>query len=290
VLALSHRTTAIVYLATLVVLFLIDRRRRKVALLHALITGACLLAIDLQALSSAIRVPPEAIFTDWSTYLGLSFSLLLIIICGAGAFRNQCIPSIVIAFAIASFLFPILHTSFYERIFIFSDIALAILAGCALGYCLSVLDWENISVPHAARIAAICIALGILFGALVDQIRAYQPLVSAAAVESIKKNSLRVPPNATILTTSDEAPWFEGWTLSHIAAPGMLHDDHNLPQWIAFWSATSSAQKIAFLNDFSPPLYISTLGDFSTLLGSSTIPCLETISPDLWYDNCPQAK
>ena len=286
VLALSHKTTAVVYIASLCVLFAIDRSRRRESLLHALMTGACLLAVGLPALHSAFKAPPQAIFLDLPGYIGLSFPLIILIIFGYKVLTSARIPRTIMALGVASVLFILFHSPFYERVFVFLDIALAVCAGYALEQLLSRIDLEALTLKGITSLGVACVALGLLCGALWIQVHTLRPLMTHASINIIVDIGIQVPREATILTTSDEAPWFEGWTLAHIAAPGMLRDTHNLEEWITFWSATSSPEKISFLNELPRPLYISTLGDVSDLLGSSTIPCLQKISEHLLYDAC----
>ena len=285
--ALSHKTTAIIYIATLLVLAVFDGGRQRMALTNVGITGALLALVNFSVLGTALSAPPVAIFIDWHIFLVLSCPFALFIAAGWRSFLDRPrIPTVLLAFLVASLLFPIFQSPFYERIFVFCDIALAVFAGYALNHVLSNFDLNSLDIRFFVSFAALCISVGLLFGVLLDQIRAFAPLISKNSIASIEQLTAQIPPDATILTTSDEAPWFEGWTEAHIAAPGMLRDNHNLDEWIGFWTATSSAQKIAFLNGLPRPLYIATLGNFDDILGTTTIPCLTEISPQLRRDDC----
>jgi hypothetical protein len=94
-----------------------------------------------------------------------------------------------------------------------------------------------------------------------------------------------VPEDAVILTTNAEAPWYQGWTLSHIAAPGMLYDNHDYPAWVHFWESTSTPEQIAFINSFPQPLYVSTTKELSGLINTPP-PCLTALYPWLLRNDC----
>ena len=187
---------------------------------------------------------------------------------------------------LASFAFPVLHLPFYQRIFVFCDIGLAILAGLAFDATLRRISLANLRVRDTLPMLGGVVGIGLLVGSLVSQIVTLPLLMSPVSILRIEEIGLRVPADATILTTTEEAPWFEGFTLAHIAAPGMLHDNHNLEEWEAFWTSTSAEDKAQFLASLPQPLYIATLDDPSHLLGTTTIPCLREVSHYLLYNAC----
>jgi len=286
-LALSHKTTAIMYLAALGLLFVFWKTRRREMLTHAFLTAACLGAVAYPLLHQVSLALPVALFIDWQTYLWFSAPLLVCIAAGWRGFREKNIPDTVIALGIVSIAFVLLRLPFYERIFVFSDMALVVFAACALEYLLS-----KTKLRFAESFlywGALCIAVGLFLGTVYNQVRSLEPLMTAKSINRIEAVGKMVPAEATILTTSDEAPWFEGWTMAHIAAPGMLHDSHNLEEWTEFWNATSTDKKISFLNDFASPLYLSTLGTIEDLVGKSPS-CVTPIAPDLWQNTCAPEK
>lgn len=285
--ALSHKTSAIIYLLTLGMLFIISKGRRREITVHIAIAGAFFALVNFSLVRQVELALPNAVFLEWPQYLWFSAPFLLLIVCGWRVFRLQKIPRTLIAFAFASLAFPILHLPFYERIFVFSDVALAAFAAYAADYLATRIDIEDFSSRMYIPVAALCIAIGLLFGDLYDQVRSLQPLLPYSSIQEIQTIGTLVPANALILTTANEAPWYEGWTLAHIAAPGLLHDTHNLETWEALWDATSSEAQISFLASFPQPLYISTTGSFEDLIGVPS-PCLQTVAPHLLYDSCKQ--
>ena len=281
--AFSHKTSAVVYIATLIMLAIISREKRRSALTHIVIAGAALLAINLAGVNHALRAVPSAVFLEWQEYMWLSLAFFGALAVGWKGLEKH-VPHPLIAFAIASFAFPIFHLPIYERVFVFTDVALALFAAFAV-------EWMLATAPRASHLArgayflGFALLTGTFFGTLVQEARALPPLIDAISIQDIQNIGRLVPKDATLLTTANEAPWYEGWTTAHIAAPGMLRDNHNLEVWTAFWGATSTKAQKRFLDDFPKPLYISTLGDFTELIG---IPpkCFKPVSPWLLLDTC----
>jgi hypothetical protein len=114
-----------------------------------------------------------------------------------------------------------------------------------------------------------------------------KPLTSEAEIRRIEEIGALLPIGGTVLTTTDEAPWFEGWTRAHVAAPGMLHDRHNYEDWEVFWSATSTDEMLLFLEKYPRPLYISIAEDYAGLASSS---CMKRVLPTLLYDSCGKER
>lgn len=286
---LTHKTSAIIYLLTLATLFIVSPTQRKHYLTHLAITGFLFILINAPTVRELGTVLPSAVFVDWKTFSLLSLPLFIVIVLGLRAFRHYTIPKTLLAFSAVTLLFPIFKLPFYERIFLFADVALVALAAYGINFSLTYRASEK-SVRHRLFVFLILsLAGGLYMGNLWREVTTTSPLVSDTDIEVIETIGGLVPSDATILTTSDEAPWFEGWTRSHIAAPGMLNDNHNLEEWTTFWNSTSTTERIKFLNDFDTPLYISTLGDETNLAG--TLPeCAQEVLPHLWYVACEKIK
>jgi hypothetical protein len=287
--ALSHKTTAIVYLATLGALFLFWRKERKRMLVHAGLVGLGLGAVAYPLIHQLSIALPVALFMDWQEYFWLSLPFGMVIAAGWPALRGTSVPFPLRAFAPVSIGFVLLRLPFFERIFIFSDVALAALAAFSFEHLLSKIELKKPSPQTAVLFGILSIAVGLFFGNVWSEVGSQTPLMADSDIARIESIGSSLPQDALVLTTSDEAPWYEGWTEAHVAAPGLLHDTHNLEAWIAFWNATSSEEKILFLNSFPQPLYISTLGDVSNLVGS--VPsCVRSVAPYVWRDECAIEK
>ena len=287
--ALSHKTSAIIYLTTLGMLLLVDRTRWKESLVHGFVTGSCVLFL---LLSSGSAVSPQsfgtnavAVFLNWSEYL--TFSLPLGIAAGVALlyWREITIPKTLLAFALASFAFPVLRLPFYERIFVFTDLALVAFAAYGIQLLLANLRFDNERWTPYGYFVVLCIITGLHVGNLQSRVTHLQPLVTPEKLGQIAAIGTQLPPDSLLLTSNFEAPWYEGWTLSHIAAPGMLHDTHNYEEWVQFWESTSTPYQITYLNTYPKPLYVSTLADVTELINTPPS-CLTKISVNLLRNDC----
>jgi|CXWL01.1.fsa_nt_gi hypothetical protein len=286
--ALSHKTTALVYLLTLAVLFVLQKERRKEYAIHIAVTAIAFLAVNLELAGVITRTAPSAIFLGWNEYTLLSLPFIAMIFVGFFLWKTCPPPKTLMAFAFVGILFTMFRLPFYERIFIFTDVALALLATFGIEFLVKKIRENWGTLRATLYILALCAMTGVLFGTLENQIKLLKPLMTESNIAQIESVGTLVPEDAILLTTTEEAPWFEGFTLNHIAAPGMLADTHNLEEWTAFWEATTTEARIEFLNDFPQPLYISTIRDFKDLIGEP-IPCLKEVSPTLLKSACREA-
>jgi hypothetical protein len=284
VLALSHKTTAILYIATLILLFIVWEKRRKEMALHTLLTAVFVTVAALPALHTATLAVPVGIFLNWEDYFRFSAPFLFLIAFGGEAFRERKIPATLLAFTCVGFAFPIFHLPFYERIFLYTDIGLVAFAAYGADWLYQKID-GTFRAPSIVAVTALCIALGLFVGYEKNEINNRPPFFSASDIAHIEAIGKEVPPEALLLTNAAEAPWFEGWTHAHIAAPGMLRDTHNFDAWNTFWYATSTAERSAFLASFGPDLYIAALDNLDALTGPPP-PCVKAVVPGLWKSEC----
>ena len=250
--AASHHTTAIIFLLTLIVYFIINRQERKRTLLVFIGTFALFLFFHLSAYQRYIQ-SPVAVFVGWHEYISLSLPLIVLALFGLKHAINQQ-KSVFTAFAIIGIIFPLLSLPFYERIFIFTDIAIIMIG--ALGLIALIKETANHS-KKTARIASLCIVVvtGVLLVAnLSNRIYALAPLVSKEILKELDGVTRHVQLNGTIITSTALAPWVWGSSQQSVIAPGLLHDTHDIQQWISFWSG-SREDKINFLKNFPRPLY-----------------------------------
>lgn len=286
ILALSHKTSAIIYILSLCVFFILARGKRPDAALAGVLTTAVFFAANTSLVHKVQLAMPTALFLEWPDYLIFTIPLLILLGFGIRGPRTLPIPKTILALALTSFIFPLLQLPFYQRIFIFCDLAAVALAAYAIEYLLTRVTASVSGKPPYLQAAALCIAGGLFLGNTWGQVSSLGPLLPPANIREIERIGTTLPQGAYLLTTSDEAPWYQGWTRAHIIAPGLLQDRHNLEEWIAFWDTASTESKISFLHSFSKPLYVSTLGSTTDLLGQIP-PCLVQAGPHLLYNSCP---
>ena len=302
-LGLSHVTTSIIYIGTLSVYLLLNLKKYKSVLVHIILTSVTVLAVHPPTFITKRVMESVGVFIEWNEFIifSIPFALLSIfaLIFSLKHFKKNwknVKGSILSAFFIIVILFPLFRLPFYERVFLFTDLTLIFTASIGFYYLVSeifsnkntdgVLD-ENKNTNNKKYLygAIILIAIGNLLGNTVKQINNSPAIIKASDIESIENLSKIAGPTATIITSTDEAPWYEGFTTSHIVAPGMLNDIYNFDDWNARWNSTSTADQILFLKKYPHPLYISTSGPISDIIGMPA-DCVVKINANTWRDDC----
>jgi len=284
--AASHHTTAIIFLLTLIVYFIINRQERKRTLLIFMGTLAVFLFFHIFAYQTYIR-SPVAMFVEWREYVFLSFPLLVLALFGVKYVVSQR-KSVFTAFVIIAIMFPLFSLPFYQRVFIFTDIAIIMIG--ALG--LASLIKEAVGLVNhfkkTARIVSLCIMTVItvlLLTNLSGRINALRPLVSKEILKKLGSITRHVQPNGAIMTSTTLAPWVHGWSQNKIIAPGLLHDTRDIQQWISFWNG-SRENKINFLKNFPRPLYFFLSPPEKEKFMAHIEECVRQASPFLFQYTC----
>ena len=280
--ALSHKTTAALFVMILGAYALLSRRLEIVA--HIILTASVLALVALPSFVETAQTRPSGMFLDWFAFFELVIPFLILI---AGANRlllSLRYPMSVVAFSSVVLLYPILHLPFYERVFLYADVALCIFAAAAL-ICIVDAVRARLDITAWLMLATVAIAFGLFAENVLTAFHSKGPLIPEASIERIERIGALIPEGATLLTTSNEAPWYEGWTSAHIAAPGMLRDTHSYEEWEYIWGEATEAERIAFLGEFDHPLYISTLDGIEYLVGTPPS-CLRALAPDLLVYEC----
>lgn len=281
--AMTHTTTSIMYISALGILMFTDIKNWKKYFLNILITSGFVLGLQPQTYSSIVS-DPVGVFMAWNEYIALSFPILILALYGLYKSFSIINKSSIFGFFLATSIFTIFRLPFYERIFVFFDLAVIIFSSYGIFTFVSRLNYFS-SRKKMIISAVLIIFFGAYVGGLSKQINELQPLVSKNDIENIKSINSFVSDSSTILTTTNEAPWLQGFTLAHIAAPGMLHDVHNQTEWDEIWSSTSTTSQKIFLSKYSHPLFIYTNEDITELLGANN-ECLTLVSRSLWIDSC----
>ena len=254
-LVLCHETTSVIFLLALAVFWIINKKMRRETTIMFALSAIVFCLIHFADIGGTILNLPHASFSSWSEYAVFSFPLFLLAIAGFKQYMKNMRGSFFLAFSAVSIAYPILHLPFYQRIFIFTDIAVAVMAAFGVVY-----FWEAArSAPNQLQKYLFAVTLGMFLigtGCLLgNRIESLSPMVSASTLRELKNIDAFVPKGSYLLTETMLAPWAEGWSHDHIIAPGLLFDRHSLAEWTAFWGETDPKKRILFLNSFDKPLY-----------------------------------
>lgn len=252
--AFSHHTTSIIFLATLALFAVFNAGKRKVALQTFTGTFLAFLYLHNSSVQEYLN-SPVAVFMDSREYLLLSLPVLIFALFGITKSISNPPRSIVIAFLVVTAAFPIFSLPFYERVFIFTDIAVIIAAAIGLKKIFDNLGGNREIVIRLASILLIFVLSSWILINTYGRIQNLRLLISAQEIEELNNISLHVPPDAAILTSTVLAPWVHGWSQNRVITPGLLYDTHTVEDWVSF-SNGSQETKIDFLKNFPRPLYI----------------------------------
>lgn len=285
---LSHTTTSVFLLLFLIAYlpqFIPALKKRSFLYYGLFIIALTAIAIFPQLQTLIFATPPEGFFLSWGEFLLLSFPLFIPILLTGKRLFTHTIHPVWITLLFISVLFPILHLPFYERIFVFTNLALVIVAGIAFSHLITAIQENPKSARSYISIAGIALSIFFILGNLLTTIQSRTPLIQKEMLSTLTTIDNTLPKGATILTTSFEAPWYMGWTHAHIAAPGMLKDVHSKEEWEDIWNNPSIEKTNALLRNLPQPLYVSSFNPIEDLLGTHT-PCLESVTPVLFLFIC----
>jgi len=287
---LSHVTTSLfllIFLVAYVPNLLQFSKKLSFAYYVFFTLGLATFALFPQLQTLLFAAPPEGFFLSWTEFLLVSFPVCILILLAGKQLLAQSTHPVWSTLLFVSILFPLLHLPFYERIFIFTNLALAIFAGIAFLHLVSGIQKNFHSTRSYLSMGGIVVVLFFTIGNLVTTIENKTPLIKKEYIPVLNNIDKNLPEGATLLTTSFEAPWYMGWTHAHIAAPGMLKDNHSQEEWEEIWSNPSVEKTNALLKELPQPLFVSSFNPIEDLLGVQT-PCLEPYSPNLYIFVCKQ--
>lgn len=288
---LSHHTTSVILLATLGLYLILGRDNRNYLFLvfsvwlavFILLHGGFYLGTGLKSLSTSI-------FLTKKEFLFLAFPFIILAVFGIEDFLNRRVLSPLFAYATVTTVFPILSWPFYERVFLFLDIAFIIIASLGVSKIFQEIrhnptSYIKISLGLVFVVAFAWITLNLGF-----QINNRRAPLTKTEMKEIHAVSQIIPREASVLTSAIYAPWIQGWTLSRIFAPTILNDRFTKEQWLSFWRAENVPYLYAFLKQFPQPLYLFLDRFQQEKLLPLLSNCLDGRSAFIFYYKCQGGK
>lgn len=255
-LSLTHQTTSIIFLLSLGIYFLIQKENRRQTFLMLTLGGSLFFLLQAPNIGSHIATFPVASFLSWKQYLLFGLPIILLAFFGLQDFFKKMHGSFYLAFGIVVLLYPLFHLPFFQRILLYTDLALIVVASYGIVYLFEnkFRIW-NIEQSELGKILAISLlAFASIF--LVHKMVTLFPIVTENEIIQLEQIDSLVSKESYVLTKMSLAPWVEGFSHTHVISPGLLHDNHNNEQWNQFWNETDVNKKIIFLNSFPKPLYM----------------------------------
>ncbi len=255
-LAFTHQTTSIIFLLSLAVFFVIQKESRRQTLLMLGLGGSLFFLLQAPNIPAHIATFPVASFLSWKQYLLFGFPILLLALFGMKEFAKRMRGSFYFAFGLVVLLYPFFQLPFFQRILLYTDLALIVVASYGIVHLFEkkFRVW-NIEQSQLGKVIAISLlAFTSIF--LIHKMVTLFPIVTEKEISQLEQIDSFVPVESYVLTNMSLAPWVEGFSHTHVISPGLLHDNHNQEEWNQFWNEEDLNKKIIFLNSFPKPLYV----------------------------------
>lgn len=254
---LSHITTSIVLIFSVFIFFIIflfEKKEWNNVMSIVVIGGLSILFLALSNIWQKIDWHTTGIFLDWSQYLHIGLPALLLMLYAIPIIGRKVLINPFFSLLAISLPITIFMLTFYERMFLFLDIAAIALTTEGI----AILIHASQKMTRATKLATIAVATllcGWYVGNFTVTVKKYAPIVTREEITEIKKIDVLTEKNSTILTVSDYMPWVYGFTHRNVISPGLLERTYNLEKWREFWFEMNEKEKESFLQAFPQPLY-----------------------------------
>jgi len=232
-----------------------------------------------------LRQVPIGVFMETKEFILFSLPLFFFVLFGLKKPWLQGKQCLYLPFASVAIAFPVFALPFYQRIFVFTDIALIIVAAFGLEEMLIIGKHAMSKTRALMSYSIIGIALVWWWGNTLHQITTLNPTPSQMFRGELDTGFNVIPPEATVITSTTLAPWVHGWTHNNVIAPGLLGDPHTIQQWTLFWNGDLETKK-TFLNTFPRPLYFVVESQQKEVLLKGLRPCMGQKTPFVFMHNC----
>lgn len=274
---LLHRTTAIIYLLTIVIYFtyeLIKARRYNILAfgwIAAIALGAVgfyilhLKEVILNLIQNKNAFVASGLFLENQNLLKIFWPTLLLGLPGIWLYiknRENALLNIFFAVCGVWFLF---HLPFYRRILVYLDLGLIFYAA----YFLSNINYHS----KKLKIALTVVLMFLIYRGAVFALNK-QPLIAPAEAQELKNFR---GGGFVLIPTANDVPWVLAYVQgSRLGAPGLLEDPHSYQEWMEFWSGQNQRH---FLSYYPRPLYFYQRG---YRIGGPAANCLEPLSQNFY--------
>ncbi len=253
ILALSHNTTTAFAIFVLCIFLIMRPRTWRVAVPSLVLMIGTYLLLHPMA-TGYVSSRPVGVFVSIEHFLWNIAPLIPFALFGINRISSDRSP--LFAFVLAALAFPIAQLPFWERILIFTDIALIIVAANGIKYIISWIRHNQESKLALSAILACALLGGTAIALLHNRIRDWDPFeVPYAARAHIARIPELIGSGKKILTTTELAPWIFGWTHNKVVAPGLLGDPHNNEEWLLYWSDPDHYDAKEFLAVYGDTFY-----------------------------------
>lgn len=256
----SHQTSSIIFIIGIIFYFFIQKNSKVYSALLGALSISIYIFLHQKNITTSFQNLPTAQFITWFSFLALSYPVLMLASAGIKHWYKKTSGTFLFSFTLISFLYILFNLPFHERIFIFADIFLIIIAGFGIEYLITRAETSHKNI-FKAILTGIFLIASVIF---IHRVIYLKPLISTNGLNELYLIDKNIGPGSNIITSTSLAPWVEGFSHAHVIAPGMFNDTHNEKEWASYWNSNSTIEKEIFLQSFPKPLFIFIQPEFSS--------------------------
>ncbi len=253
--ALTHRTTLIIYALTVSVYLIIQLlRQKKIKLLTGLVVAGLLVcaagfywfhfkSIIYNLIENNNYFVRTGLFLEGQNLLMLLWPFLLLSLPGLYLYVKNRQPMIAPIFTAICLLWFVFQLPFYRRFLIYLDLSMIIYGAYFLGR-FNYRTWLG-------KIALTVILVFLGYQAVNFTLIQF-PLISPADIQEIQ--NFNRPGGFVLIASANDASWVLGYGHDErLGAPGLFEDPHTYQEWVDFWNGQNQR---TFLSYYPRPLYL----------------------------------
>ena len=247
---ITHKTTTVITVLSLVPHYLFVKKTKYGFIIPLLVlcgAGIIFLLTQHQQISNLLESEVRnGIFLKVSDYIKHSWYLIPFASYGIYRSLKEKTEITWLSILVISVSFIISGTIFYQRIILFTDLALITFSAISISYL-------KINTPKKIVIVALASIIG-LFSLLVFS-KNITPQITKSEILEIKKFSEDHQGAFVLATNSQDGPWLLANLGGNIrlGAPGLFEDQNSKVEWQEFWKQPKNK---LFLNQFPQPLFL----------------------------------
>lgn len=284
ILALTHRTSFLVFMMVVLILFVINLATLKkwvqlislgaTSIIAVVLSSSVWLPIANNLINNGNYFVETGLFLNNQNKWAMILPTLMLAIYGIYSKRNSKIPKSISVMLVLSLVWYMFGLPFYQRMFLYFDLAL--IGFAALGI-------ANIQLHYKAYTHTV---LGVILGLIGVIAFGYSiqkhPYIDQAHINEIK--TFKAPDGVVpfiLISSADDAPWILGYTEKvRLGAPGLFEDPHTKDEWENFWRGYKQQE---FISKYPRPLY---LYQKSYVVPGKVNECLKKVSENFYEYTC----
>ncbi len=278
ILFITHKTTSIMALISLVPHYIFGVIKNKLIVLGVAILGALLFLFQLNGLHYIKQLLDSNVLNGifMQTNLYLKYAWPLIPLASIGVYKSLATKTNLTWLGLLgiSLVFIIFNIAFYQRLILYADLALIFFSVITID--------EQKGSPNLQKLLFALVLLIMLSNFFAFTKAEVKPQITDSEITEIT-NFTKGHQGAFVLAlSSQDGPWLlanlEG--NNRLAAPGLYEDKYSQQSWQRFWE---NPKDKTFLNKYPKPLY---LYERATVFYLEPWECLKQTSPHFYEYTC----